>query len=105
MFYVGAGYVGSHTIIELLNTGKYNVIAIDNLCNAYMGQGLNLPESLKRVQEITGKEIIFYNADIRDRKSIENIFKKVRFYFKVFKKNLLMWHLILSLNIIRGLNK
>lgn len=55
-------------------------MAVDNLCNAYNKEGSILPESLKRVQEITGKEVIFHNADIRDRKSIESIFKKVSTY-------------------------
>lgn len=72
----GAGYVGSHTVLELLNAGGYNVIAVDNLCNAFCAKNANLPESLKRVQEITGKEVIFQNADIRDRKSLEEVFKK-----------------------------
>lgn len=75
----GAGYVGSHTILELLNAG-HSVITVDNLCNAYCEPNAPLPESLKRVQELTKKEIIFYEIDIRDRKEMENVFKKVFFY-------------------------
>ncbi len=54
----GAGYIGSHTGVELLEQG-YEVIVIDNLCNSN-------PESLKRVQELTGKSITFYEGDVRD---------------------------------------
>jgi UDP-glucose 4-epimerase len=62
----GAGYIGSHTCVELLNEG-YNVVVIDNLSNSSK-------ESLKRVQEITGKEITFYEGDILDRGILEKIF-------------------------------
>ena len=54
----GAGYIGSHTCVELLESG-YNVIVIDNLCNSN-------PESLKRVQELTGETLKFYEGDVRD---------------------------------------
>lgn len=63
----GAGYIGSHTCVELLNAG-YDVVIVDNLCNS-------CEESLKRVQEITGKTLKFYEADILDRKALEMIFK------------------------------
>lgn len=72
----GAGYVGSHTILELLNAG-HSVVTVDNLCNSYCEPNAPLPESLKRVQELTKKEIIFYEIDIRNRKEMENVFKKV----------------------------
>ncbi|CAD7088750.1 unnamed protein product [Hermetia illucens] len=71
----GAGYVGSHTIIELLNAG-YNVICVDNLCNAFSEKD-SLPESLKRVQEITGKTVGFYAVDLKDKAALTAIFKKV----------------------------
>ena len=64
----GAGYIGSHTCIELINAG-YDIVVVDNLCNSS-------PESLKRVGKIVGKEIPFYEADIRDAKAMENIFEK-----------------------------
>ena len=62
----GAGYIGSHTCIELINAG-YDVVVADNLCNSSK-------ESLKRVEKIVGKEVKFYEADIRDAKAMANIF-------------------------------
>uniref|UniRef100_A0A182QFI6 UDP-glucose 4-epimerase n=1 Tax=Anopheles farauti TaxID=69004 RepID=A0A182QFI6_9DIPT len=72
----GAGFVGSHTVLELLNAG-HAVICVDNLCNAYGGgAGSKLPESLKRVQEITGASVTFYDVDIRDREQLLAVLKK-----------------------------
>ena len=62
----GAGYIGSHTCVELLESG-YNVIVIDNLCNSN-------PESLNRVQELTGKKPLFYEGDVRDEALLRKIF-------------------------------
>ena len=62
----GAGYIGSHTCVELLESG-YGVIVIDNLCNSN-------PESLKRVQELTGKPVKFYEGDVRDEALLRKIF-------------------------------
>ncbi|MBE6978822.1 MAG: UDP-glucose 4-epimerase GalE [Ruminococcaceae bacterium] len=62
----GAGYIGSHTCVELLESG-YNVIVIDNLCNSN-------PESLNRVKELTGKEVKFYEGDVRDEALLKKIF-------------------------------
>jgi UDP-glucose 4-epimerase len=76
----GAGFIGSHTIVELLNVG-HKVICVDNCCNAYLAEGEKLPESLKRVQEITGKTVTFDAVDIRDKKALDGVFKKVSFYF------------------------
>ncbi len=64
----GAGYIGSHTCVELLNEG-YDVVVVDNLYNAS-------PKALDRVREITGKDLTFYEADIRDREALEAIFAK-----------------------------
>lgn len=64
----GAGYIGSHTCLELLNAG-YNVIVADNLCNSSY-------ESLKRVQAITGKTLKFYQADINDEAGMNQIFSE-----------------------------
>lgn len=75
----GAGFIGSHTILELLNVG-HTVIAVDNGCNAFIEAKNSLPESLKRVQDITGKEVIFHNADIRDKSALNEVFKKVSLY-------------------------
>lgn len=74
----GAGFIGSHTILELLNVG-HTVIAVDNGCNAFI-ESNSLPESLKRVQDITGKELTFYNVDIRDKSALDEVFKKVSLY-------------------------
>lgn len=64
----GAGFIGSHTCIELLEAG-YEVVVVDNLCNSS-------EESLKRVEKITGKKVSFYEADLLDREAMENIFDK-----------------------------
>lgn len=64
----GAGYIGSHTCLELLNAG-YEVVVADNLCNSSR-------ESLVRVEEITGKTPAFYEVDIRDREKLEQVFEK-----------------------------
>ncbi|XP_055625472.1 UDP-glucose 4-epimerase [Toxorhynchites rutilus septentrionalis] len=71
----GAGFVGSHTVLELLNAG-HRVICVDNLCNAYEAANSKLPESLKRVEKITGKTVDFYDVDIRDKDALNEIFKK-----------------------------
>lgn len=70
----GGGYVGSHTIVELLN--NYSVIVVDNLKNCYAEPECK-PESLKRVEKITGKSVDFYEIDIRNAKNLDAIFKKV----------------------------
>lgn len=64
----GAGFIGSHTCVELLNAG-YEVVVVDNLSNSSA-------ESLRRVQDITGKTLTFYENDLLDRPAIENIFNK-----------------------------
>lgn len=62
----GAGYIGSHTCVELLNAG-YQVVVVDNLNNSHA-------EALNRVQDITGKTLAFYQIDLRDQPALENIF-------------------------------
>ncbi len=64
----GAGYIGSHTVVELLNEG-FEVVVIDNLDNSSQ-------ESLARVEKITGKKVTFYQADVRDKAVLEEIFTK-----------------------------
>ena len=64
----GAGFIGSHTCIELLEAG-YEVVVVDNLCNSSA-------EAVRRVEEITGKKITFYEADLLDRAAMEGIFDK-----------------------------
>lgn len=62
----GAGYIGSHTIIKLLEAG-HSVVVVDNLSNSSS-------ESIKRVEEITGRSIIFYEHDLRDKTVLDKIF-------------------------------
>ena len=62
----GAGYIGTHTCIELLNAG-HEVFVIDNLCNGHEA-------ALERVRSITNRELQFTNADIRDAKALDKIF-------------------------------
>ncbi len=64
----GAGYIGSHTLVELLNAG-FEVVVIDNLSNSS-------EKSLQRVEKITGKSVPFYKIDILDRKALEDLFAK-----------------------------
>ena len=63
----GAGYIGSHTVIELVNAG-YDVVVVDNLCNSSK-------ESMKRVEEITGKAVKFYEVDILDKEGLTKVFE------------------------------
>ena len=64
----GAGYIGSHTCVELLNAG-YEITVVDNLYNSS-------PKSLDRVKELTGKDFKFYECDIRDTEEMDKIFKE-----------------------------
>ena len=64
----GAGYIGSHTCVELIEAGHEPVV-IDNLCNSN-------PESLNRVKMITGKEVPFYEGDVRDESLLNTIFSE-----------------------------
>ena len=64
----GAGFIGSHTCVELLNSG-YGVVVIDNLCNSN-------PKSLDRVEELTGKSVTFYEGDVRDEALLRKIFSE-----------------------------
>ena len=66
----GAGYIGSHTVVELLESG-YEVSVVDNLINSS-------EEALKRVSQITGKEVAFYEEDIRNKEALKKIFEKER---------------------------
>ena len=64
----GAGYIGSHTCIELLNEG-YEIVVVDNLYNSS-------EKALERVEQITGKKVKFYKADILDKEAMNEIFDK-----------------------------
>ncbi len=63
----GAGYIGSHTCVQLLNAG-YEISVVDNLVNSK-------EESLRRVQEITGKKLTFHKVDLLDRGALEQVFR------------------------------
>lgn len=67
----GAGFIGTHTIIELDKAG-HSVVVVDNFVNSK-------PEALKRVSELIGKEVKCYNADVRDRDAMEKIFGENEF--------------------------
>ena len=77
----GCGYIGSHTVLELLNK-NYDVVVVDNFSNSN-------PEGLRRVQQITGKTVTFYEADIRDAETMDKIFSAHKFdaviHFAAFK--------------------
>ena len=64
----GAGYIGSHTLVELVESG-YDVVVVDNLSNSSK-------ESIKRVEAITGKTVKFYEADVCDKTALRQVFKE-----------------------------
>ena len=64
----GAGYIGSHTTVELLDRG-YEVVVVDNYVNSS-------PKCIQRVEQITGKKVTCYNVDIRDEKGLSEVFDK-----------------------------
>ena len=64
----GAGYIGSHTCVELLNAG-YEIVIADNMNNAK-------PQALEAIRKITGRDFRFYEIDIRDRAAMEDMFSK-----------------------------
>lgn len=96
----GAGYIGTHTVVELVNAG-YDVVIADNFVNAFSGQCHPLPcishvqqnficigkvtliqpcyfiESIKRVEEITGKKIAHYSVDLLNKEALKQVFSKV----------------------------
>ena len=63
----GAGFIGSHTCVELINAG-YEVVIVDNLYNS-------CKEAVNRIEKITGKNVKFYNVDLLDKQALENVFK------------------------------
>jgi len=64
----GAGYIGSHTCVELVNAG-YDIVIVDNLCNSSK-------EAVNRIEQITGKKVKFYKDDLLDKEAITRIFKE-----------------------------
>ncbi|NWW70852.1 GALE epimerase, partial [Climacteris rufus] len=73
----GAGYIGSHCVLELLEAG-YVPVVIDNFHNAIRGSE-ELPESLRRVQEIVHRPVLFQELDITDEAALQELFGKHRF--------------------------
>lgn len=65
----GAGYIGSHTIIELFQSGVENVISVDNYTNSSS-------KSYERIEAISGKKTIHYDIDLTHFNDLENVFKK-----------------------------
>lgn len=64
----GAGFIGSHACVELINAG-YDVVVVDNLVNSH-------EKSLDRVQQITGKRPLLFNVDVCDEKALDEVFSK-----------------------------
>jgi UDP-glucose 4-epimerase len=64
----GAGYIGSHTVVELLQSG-HDVLVYDNLCNSSV-------ESLKRISRITGRDVTFVEGDVRDGELLQRVFRE-----------------------------
>ncbi|XP_070555442.1 UDP-glucose 4-epimerase-like [Ptychodera flava] len=75
----GAGYIGSHVVIELLNIG-YEPVVIDNFANSVRGTKGDQPEIIKRIEEITAKSVKFYEIDILDKKALQDLFTKHQFF-------------------------
>ena len=64
----GAGFIGSHTAVELLNEG-HDIIVVDNYCNSS-------PRAIERIKEITGKDFLAYEIDLCDKNALEKVFKE-----------------------------
>lgn len=65
----GAGYIGSHTAVELLNAG-HQVVIVDDYSNSS-------PEAVRRIEKITGKSVVSYEADVKDKEKMRHIFSKI----------------------------
>ena len=77
----GAGYIGSHTAVELLTAG-HDVVIVDNYCNS-------CAEAVNRVEEVSGKKVVSYEADVKDKVAMAKIFaenKIVLFISQVLKQ-------------------
>ena len=74
----GAGFIGSHTCVELLEAG-YEVVIVDNFSNSK-------PEALNRIKKITGKDFAFYEADLLDLAALEKIFETLLYILQVLKR-------------------
>ena len=69
----GAGYIGSHMVLELLREDRYVPVVVDNLKNSH-------PECLKRIEKLSGKEVIFYPLDLMDKEKLKEVFQKYSFH-------------------------
>ena len=69
----GAGYIGSHTVLEILEGGIYQPVVVDNLSNSSI-------ESIKRVENLTGKKVDYYIFDLLEKDKLIDLFKKYQFY-------------------------
>ena len=76
----GAGYIGSHTAVELLTAG-HDVVIVDNYCNS-------CAEAVNRVEEVSGKKVVSYEADVKDKVAMAKIFaeNKMLFISQVLKQ-------------------
>ncbi|XP_072026296.1 UDP-glucose 4-epimerase-like [Amphiura filiformis] len=72
----GAGYIGSHTVLEML-TGGFDVIVTDNYANAIKGDS-GIPESIRRIQSITNRDVIFQEVDVQDIGAIRQLFSQYK---------------------------
>ncbi|XP_043801961.1 UDP-glucose 4-epimerase isoform X1 [Apis laboriosa] len=75
----GAGYIGSHTVLELLQA-DFEVVVIDNLSNAYKGNDDIKPECLLRVEKLTNRKIIFVQCDVTNLDELQKVFEKYKFH-------------------------
>jgi UDP-glucose 4-epimerase len=75
----GAGYIGSHTVVELLEAGE-DIVIVDNFVNSK-------PEALDKIKKITGKDFKFYEVDILDEEKLEKVFKDFEIDAKVVEVN------------------
>lgn len=73
----GAGYIGSHCVVELIEAG-YQPVVVDNFSNAVRGEG-GLPESIHRIEKLLNTKIEFHELDLLDKPGLENLFKKHSF--------------------------
>lgn len=69
----GAGYIGSHTVLELLRAGRYVPVVVDNFDNSN-------PEVLKRVESLSGREVIFHRVDMMEKEKLREVFQKYSFH-------------------------
>ncbi|XP_033313037.1 UDP-glucose 4-epimerase isoform X1 [Bombus bifarius] len=75
----GAGYIGSHTVLELLQA-NFEVVVIDNFSNAYKGNDNIKPECLLRVEKLTNKTVTFIQCDVTNWNELKDVFKKHEFH-------------------------